>query len=131
MNLLPRIRQIAINALDLDRATRFYRDSLGLTLLFNAGSMVFFDCGGTRLMLARPEKPEFDHPSSILYFDTADIREAARQLTDRGVNFIEQPQCAAKLEKVEVWIAFLRGSENNTMGLMIEVPSMDLKKHAA
>ena len=70
---ISRLGQIAINVHDLDRATAFYRDILGLPLLFTTGSLAFFDCGGVRLMLSRPEKPEFDHPSSILYFTVPDI----------------------------------------------------------
>jgi methylmalonyl-CoA/ethylmalonyl-CoA epimerase len=57
------IGQIAINAHDVDRATRFYGEVLGLRPLFRAGHLSFFDCGGIRLMLSPPEKPEFDHPS--------------------------------------------------------------------
>lgn len=58
-----RVGQIAINVHDVNRATAFYRDILGLPLLFTAGSLAFFDCGGVRLMLTHPEKPEFDHPA--------------------------------------------------------------------
>ena len=65
MNIgISRVGQIAINARDIDRATAFYRDKLGLPLLFTAGKLAFFDCGGVRLMLDVAEKPEFDHPSS-------------------------------------------------------------------
>jgi catechol 2,3-dioxygenase-like lactoylglutathione lyase family enzyme len=73
---ISRIGQIAINVHDLNRATAFYRDTLGLRLLFTAGKLAFFDCGGVRLMLDTPEKPEFDHPSSILYFAVTDIKAA-------------------------------------------------------
>lgn len=65
---LTHIGQIAINAHDVDRATAFYRDVLGLPHLFRAGQLSFFNCGGVRLMLDRAENPETDHPSSILYF---------------------------------------------------------------
>ncbi len=61
---ISRIGQIAINVRDLDRATAFYRDTLGLPFLFSAGKLTFFDCGGVRLMLSRPERPDLDHPSS-------------------------------------------------------------------
>ena len=71
---ISRLGQIAINVHDLDRATAFYRDTLGLPLLFTTGALSFFDCGGVRLMLSPPEKPEFDHPSSILYFAVPDIQ---------------------------------------------------------
>src|SRR5437588_2736202 len=58
--------QVPIHVHDRERAPRFYRDRLGLPLLFTTGGMAFLDCGGVRLMLTRPEKPEFDHASSVL-----------------------------------------------------------------
>ena len=36
---ISRLGQIAINVYDLDRATAFYRDILGLPLLFTAGTL--------------------------------------------------------------------------------------------
>ena len=58
---ISRIGQIAINASDVERAATFYQDALGLKLLFKAGpGLAFFDCGGVRLMLTRPENPEFE-----------------------------------------------------------------------
>src|ERR1700757_1546084 len=58
------ILQIAISVQDIDRATAFYRDSLGLRLLFNAPNMAFFDCGGIRLYLAAGEGTENHGASS-------------------------------------------------------------------
>ena len=75
-----------MRAQDIDRATAFYSDTLGLPLLFRAGTLSFFDCGGIRLMVAKPEA-EFDHPGSVLYFKVDDItapRDAHR--TRRGVH---------------------------------------------
>ena len=82
---LKQIRQIAINIHDTSRAIEFYRDTLGLQHLFTAGNLAFFDCGGVRLMLTPPEKPEFDHPSSILYFKVDDIQAAFDRLVQKGV----------------------------------------------
>ncbi len=73
---IQNIGQISIIVHDLPRATAFYRDALGLPLLFTAGSMAFFDCGGVRLMLGPASSPELDHPSSILYFPVPDINAA-------------------------------------------------------
>ena len=40
------VGQIAIAVSDLDRAVAFYKDKLGLTLLFQAPpNLAFFDCG--------------------------------------------------------------------------------------
>ena len=119
---LSSIGQIAINAHDVKRATVFYRDTLGLRFLFDAGNLTFFDCGGVRLMLSPPEKPEFDHPSSTLYFNVADIKAAQAQLASRGVKFEDQPHVIARLTDREVWMTSFRDSEQNLMALMSEVP---------
>jgi len=119
---LSRIGQIAVNARDVDRATAFYRDILGLQHLFRAGQLSFFDCGGVRLMLDKAEKPEFDHPSSILYFQVGDIRAAHIRLKDAGAKFEDEPHVIAQMPKCELWMTFFRDSENNLLALMSEVP---------
>jgi len=117
-----RLGQIAINVHDTDRATAFYRDILGLPLLFTAGSLAFFDCGGVRLMLTRPEKPEFDHPGSVLYFTVPDIVSAHRQMLSRGVGFEDEPHLIARMPTHELWMTFFRDSEQNLLALMCELP---------
>jgi methylmalonyl-CoA/ethylmalonyl-CoA epimerase len=119
---ITRLGQVAINVHDVDRATAFYRDALGLPLLFTAGGMAFFDCAGVRLLLSRAEKPKFDHPSSILYFTVPDIAAAHRQLTDKGVRFEAAPHLIAPMPTHDLWMGFFHDSENNIMALMSEVP---------
>jgi methylmalonyl-CoA/ethylmalonyl-CoA epimerase len=119
---ISRIGQVAINVHDLDRAIAFYRDALGLPWLFTAGGMAFFDCAGVRLMLARPEKPEFDHPSSVLYFTVPDIAAAHRQMLASGAGFEGEPHVIAKMPAYDLWMAFFRDSEQNLLALMSEVP---------
>src|SRR5437879_5945450 len=119
---IARLGQIAINARDVDRAAGFYQDVLGLKLLFKApGGLAFFDCGGVRLMLSRPEKPEFDHPSSILYFSVPDIQAAYTKLKDSGVRCEDQPHLIARMPSHELWMTFFRDSEENHLALMSEV----------
>src|SRR5260370_15552786 len=81
---IKNIGQISIIVHDLQRATAFYRDMLGLLLLFTAPNLAFFDCGGVRLMLGPAETPELDHPSSILYFRVPDLHAAHQGLVDPG-----------------------------------------------
>ena len=119
---LSGIGQIAINAHDVDRATAFYRDVLGLPHLFRAGQLSFFDCGGVRLMLDKAEKPEFDHPSSILYFQVGDIRAAHKRLSDAGAKFEDEPHVIAQMPKYDLWMTFFRDSEGNLLALMSEAP---------
>ena len=82
---LSQIGQIGVVIHDLDRAVAFYRDVLGMPLLFQVPpKMAFFDCGGIRLMLSLPEDPEFDHPGSILYYKVADIQSTWAALREGG-----------------------------------------------
>ncbi|PYS44718.1 MAG: hypothetical protein DMF71_02455, partial [Acidobacteria bacterium] len=71
---LSSIGQIFVNVKDLDRAIAFYRDTLGMKFLFQAPpNMAFFDCHGIRLMLGIADRPELDHPASIIYYKVDDI----------------------------------------------------------
>jgi methylmalonyl-CoA/ethylmalonyl-CoA epimerase len=117
---LSRIHQISMRAHDVDRAVRFYRDTLGLPFLFAAPPrLAFFDCGGVRLMLSTPEQG-FDHPGSVLYFAVEDIRQMHEALTSRGVAFRTAPHKIATLADREVWLADFDDTEGNTLALMSE-----------
>ena len=115
------IGQIAINVQDLQRAVRFYRDKLGLKLLYEFPGLAFFDCGGVRLMLSRAEKPEFDHPASIIYYKVSDINAASRALEEAGVALEHEPRVIAEMPDHALWMSFVRDSEGNLVGLMSEV----------
>lgn len=119
---LSAIEQIAVNAQDIERAVAFYRDKLGMKLLFSVPpNLAFFDCDGIRLMLSLPAKPEFDHPSSIIYFKVEDIQVAYTTLTERGVQFEEAPAFVADMGSYNLWLAAFRDSENNLLALMSHV----------
>ncbi len=118
---IKQIGQIAINVHDTNRAVEFYRDILGLKLLFKAGHLAFFDCGGVRLMLSPPEKPEFDHPSSILYFKVDDIQSSYARLVQTSVKTEDQPHLVARMPDHDLWLSAFRDSEGNLMCLMSEV----------
>lgn len=119
---LKRIAQIAVNVHDLPRAIAFWRDTLGLRLLFEAPpKLAFFDCGGTRLMLSLPETPEFDHPGAPLYFLVEDLDAAHARLFAAGVRFRQPPTLVARMPDHELWMAFFADSEGNPLVLMAEV----------
>jgi methylmalonyl-CoA/ethylmalonyl-CoA epimerase len=119
---ITRLGQIAVNAKDVERAAAFYQDKLGLKLLFKAPpGLAFFDCGGVRLMLSGAEKPEFDHPSSVLYFAVPDIQGAYGRLKESGVHFEDEPHMIARMPAHDLWMTFFRDSEGNLLGLMSEV----------
>ena len=119
---LSQIGQVAMNAHDIERAVSFYRDKLGMKHLFSVPpKMAFFDCDGIMLMLSLPEKPEFDHPGSILYFNVEDIEQAAETLIERGVKFEEKPTFVANMGAYDLWMGFFRDSENNLLAIRSEV----------
>jgi predicted enzyme related to lactoylglutathione lyase len=119
---LGRIGQIATRARDLDRAVAFYRDVLGLPFLYRFGQLAFFDCAGTRLLIETPQSSELDHPGSLIYFTVADIQADWARLVARGVDAVAGPHIVGRLEAADVWMAFFRDPEGNTLALMCEVP---------
>jgi catechol 2,3-dioxygenase-like lactoylglutathione lyase family enzyme len=119
---IKNIGQISIVVRDLPRATAFYRDTLGLPLLFTAPNLAFFDCGGVRLMLGPAETPELDHPSSILYFRVSDLTAAHQHLVDQGVQIVAPPRLIVHMPTYDLWMNAFRDSEGNILELMSEVP---------
>ena len=142
---LNTIGQIAISVSDIDRATEFYRDVLGLRFLFSAPpGMSFFDCDGLRLMLTEPEReePKDDtvgdvsaadihaeevHPRRIahgnaLYFTVPDVPRATQTLKLRGVQFIGEPHVIHSTDVYDLWMSFFTDPDGNTLALMAETP---------
>jgi methylmalonyl-CoA/ethylmalonyl-CoA epimerase len=119
---IKNIGQISIIVHDLARATAFYRDTLGLPLLFTAGNLAFFDCGGVRLMLGPAETPDLDHPGSIVYFRVPDINAAHQRLLELGAKIEAPPRLIAPMPTHDLWMMGFRDTEGNIMELMSEVP---------
>ncbi|WP_307892972.1 VOC family protein [Bacillus swezeyi] len=118
---IQKVGQIGVPVQDLDRAARFYQDVLSLSLLFRTDGMAFFECIGLRLLLSLPEKDEFAHSSSIIYFQVEDLAGSYEKLTGKGVSFLGKPHIVAKMEQTETWMAFFKDTEENTHALMSEV----------
>lgn len=120
---LNSVGQIFVNVKDLDRAIAFYRDVLGMTFLFQAPpNMAFFDCGGIRIMLGIADRPEIDHPASIIYYRVEDIEKVHEVFAGRGVEFILAPHLVAPMPTYDLWLADFKDSEGNILALMSEVP---------
>jgi predicted enzyme related to lactoylglutathione lyase len=119
LQAIQRIGQIAVPVKDLDRATAFYTDVLGLRLRLEVQEMSFFDCGGVRLMLATSRGDVPQH-ASIIYYQVADIDAMYSALVARGVSFLQKPHMIAQLGAHALWMAFFRDTEDNTLALMCE-----------
>lgn len=121
---LGTIGQIAVSVSDIDRATQFYRDTLGMRFLFSAPpGMSFFDCDGVRLMLAVPERgAELQKCSSVIYYTVEDVRQATDTLKSRGVPFIGEPRVIHRTDAYDLWMSFFTDPDGNTLALMAEAP---------
>ncbi len=117
---LSAIGQVAITVCDAEKAAAFYRDALGMKLLFQVPGMAFFDCGGVRLMLSVSEKPAETY-SSVLYFRVPEIGTAWAALQERGVRLEGEPHLIARLPDHELWMVFFRDPDGNLLALMSEV----------
>lgn len=116
---VARIGQIAMTVQDMDRAVDFYAGVLRLPLLLRTPALALLDCAGVRLMLSLPEG-EYTSNSSILYFDVPDLDAGWAALRARGVAFLGDPHKVADWRGKQLWMAFFRDSEGNTMALMSE-----------
>lgn len=119
--MIQKVGQIGVPVKDLSRALDFYKETLGLYLLFNTDSMAFFECNGLRLMLSLPEKDEFAHSSSVIYFQVTNIKDTYERLVGKEVTFIDEPHVVAKIGQTETWMVFFKDTENNTLAFMSEV----------
>jgi methylmalonyl-CoA/ethylmalonyl-CoA epimerase len=114
------IGQIAITVDDLARAKDFYQNTLGMKFLFDAGQLAFFQCGDIRIMLSTPEKSE-PRGGTVLYYKVDDIHATHSAVKQRGAEFVQDPHLIAKMPDHDLWMAFLKDTEGNTLGIMCEV----------
>lgn len=122
---LSRIKQIAIPVNSIDDAKRFYRDTLGMTHLFDAPpALTFFDCGGIRLMLAGPEAQgkDGDQQHPVLFYDVSDIRKTHATIKSSGAKILEEPHVIARMNGQEIWLSSASDGQGNVVSLMSEVP---------
>ena len=118
---LNEIGQIAVTVTDLARSRDFYQNILGMHFLFDAGSMVFFQCGKIRFAIGNSGTPVA--PSgTILYFRVADIHSAHETLAARGVVFTQAPFRVARMADHDLWLAPFRDPDGNPIELMCELP---------
>lgn len=120
---LDSIGQIHISVNDIDKAVTFYRDVLGMNFLFQVPGqpMAFFDCGGVRLYLGKPERAEF-RSTPLLYYRVDDLQGAVTALKERGVAFEKEPHVVHRASDHELWMAGFRDPDGNHLLLMSEVP---------
>ena len=116
-----RIIQVALRAGDLGRATAFYTDLFGYgpSATYDPPGLVFFDLDGVRLLLDRVA------PSALHYYRVDDIDATLTRLRDAGVEVDTEPHVIFSHDddtlgpaSTDEWMAFVRDSEGNLVGLV-------------
>jgi methylmalonyl-CoA/ethylmalonyl-CoA epimerase len=118
---LEGIGQVAIYVTDLARSKEFYGQALGLTHLFDAGSMTFYQCGDVRVLIGTSDEPVATG-GVILYFKVADINDTCAALNARGVQIVQQPHRVARMPDHDLWLAVLNDPDGHPIELMCEMP---------
>ena len=111
--------QVALAVDDLDAAVAFYRDTLGVPFIAQAGpGLAFFDCDGVRLMLSSGAGES--GAGCTLYFTVPDLERRYAELQERGVTFDGPPQVIHAAAAYELRMAFFRDPAGNLLALMAE-----------
>ncbi len=114
------LHQIAQHADDLDRAVAFYADVLGCEVIarFDPPGLAFLRLGGVRLLLDRAA------PSALIYLTVDDVRDTVAKLKADAVPVETEPHLIFTDSEglfgeagLEEWMAFIRDSEGNLVGL--------------
>lgn len=114
---LGAIGQIARSVGDIAASEKWYRETLGLPHLYTFGTLAFFDCGGTRLMLSQSNDGAVKE--SILYLRVPDIAAAHEALAHRGVKFTHAPHMIHRhADGTEEWMAFFEDPDGRPLALM-------------
>src|SRR5688572_29339599 len=117
------IGQIARSVGDVQASEAWYRNVLGLPHLYTFGTLAFFDCGGTRLMLSQEKGGAAKE--SILYLRVADIAAAHQALVGRGVKFTHAPHMIHRhADGTEEWMAFFEDPDGRPMAIMAQMGTL-------
>ncbi|MGB7988836.1 MAG: VOC family protein, partial [Candidatus Methylophosphatis roskildensis] len=112
---LTSLGQIALPVSDARRAQAFYADVLGLRFLYRFGDLVFFDCGGVRLLLEVPPLAAQNSPTNgvCLYFKVHELENVYAELQAKGVVFSDEPHLIARMSDHELWMVFFADPDGN------------------
>lgn len=111
-----------VTIVDVERAKRFYRDTLGLRLVSEEPPFALvFDANGVmlRLVMGRERPPV---PGTVLGWQVPDITAAVRDLEQRGVRFERYAQLPQ--DDLGIWttptgarVAWFKDPDGNTLSL--------------
>ena len=117
---LTGIIQLGIPVSDIERATAFYHEKLGLQLFVRGPNMAFLGCGDIRIYLDANPGTVQSGKNSMIYFRSRNLEHAHAAFKELGVTVFQPPNVIASLPDREVWLMWIRDSEENLLGVMEE-----------
>jgi predicted enzyme related to lactoylglutathione lyase len=115
------VTQLLIPVDDFERSVSFYRDVLGIPLLFSAPpQMAFFQCGAVRLLVGVIPAGQKAQRGSAIYFEVQDIEGIHASLREKGVAFKAAPHVVNRSAQSETWLAEFVDPDGNQLALMSE-----------
>ena len=116
------VTQVMIPVDDFGRGIAFYRDMLGIPLLFTAPPMMaFFKSGAVRLLIGVLPPMQKAQRGSAVYFQVADIHAVHSTLKAIGLEFRAEPHIVNRTPKSELWLAEFTDPDGNPLALMSHV----------
>jgi len=116
-----KVAQLLIPVEDFEKGIAFYRDVLGIPLLFIAPpQMAFFNCSGVRLLVGVLPPGQQAQRGSAIYFQVPDIAGVFASLQEEGVCFAAKPHVVHRTPNSELWLAEFSDPDGNQLALMSE-----------
>ena len=116
--LLTGICQIALGSADPAALISFYRDTLGLPVLFEASGMTFFQSGAARLMIGAAQPGQPVGGDAVIYFEPRDWSAAESALEAKGIAFMMPAQKLQEAPGRELMLRAFKDPEGHTLAIM-------------
>ena len=112
------IAQVALSSADPAKLVAFYRDMLGVPVLFEAGGMTFFQTGATRFMIGPAQPGQSIGGDAIIYFEPRNWAEANAALEAAGVTFKGDATVVQQAPGRELALRAFKDPEGHTLALL-------------
>jgi len=119
MSKIDSIYLIRIPVQNLERATHFYKEGVGLEFLYDAEGCSYFQLGKIQIIL----DPKLKGQASMISYFLAEeeIKESYQKLIDLGASPVKAPEESNHFKDRDRWQATLLDTEGNTFGLTADI----------
>jgi catechol 2,3-dioxygenase-like lactoylglutathione lyase family enzyme len=112
---LSQINAVMLGVRDLPQALAFYKEKLGLKVIFEEPQLALLECGTVMLGLSRGHAHAAPHVAGAteVVFQVETVRAAHRALTAQGVSFVTEPHQVTPTD----WAAHFRDRDGHLLSI--------------